>query len=359
MSPPEAVPQDAAGQQPVASPVLFDSLPTETLIEILSYTDFETFDNIRATSQRLRSITDLHWYRILPVIIERDFHPVKEFFATLFDADVPDGMTCSRLLMVSDTLDGLHPLLDLCRVIKRWEAEYPRLRFANVPMFSRSLRPHELCRLRQALYLWWKFARIFHGHATCPVDNSVDARRAFMRQFSSARLHEAYDMWETVRRAVGGRVCPSVTAIMGLEDKFLPKEAGARIGWGDYPVNSDIVNTMMKLLPDDILHLLVYRHRYATKSSVIDFVRFRHPRIEENVATFGEATVNVFRERDLSFLGPFSQAGFPEPYGGILDHEHLRVEARRTVHDGDAGVGDANYPGLSSITRRGRLEPNL
>lgn len=68
--------------------------------------------------------------------------------------------------------------------------------------------------------------------------------------------------------------------------------------------------------------------------------------------------MNVFRERDLSFLGPFSQAGFPEPYGGILDHRHLRVEARRAVHDGDAGVGDANYPGLSSITRRGRLEPN-
>jgi hypothetical protein len=62
------------------------------------------------------------------------------------------------------------------------------------------------------------------------------------------------------------------------KDKFLPKEAGARIGWGDYPINSDIVNTMMKLLPDDILHLLVYRHRYATKSSVIDFVRLRHPR---------------------------------------------------------------------------------
>ena len=43
---------------------------------------------------------------------------------------------------------------------------------------------------------------------------------------------------------------------------------------------------MMKLLPDDILHLLVYRHRYATKSSVIDFVRFRHPRYVHKYLTY-------------------------------------------------------------------------
>lgn len=196
MSPAEAIQQDAASQPSAASPILLDSLPVETLIEIISYTDFDTFDSIRATSQRLRSITDLHWYRILPGIIERDFHPVQEFFETVFDADVPSGMTCARLLMVSDTLDdGLHPLLGFCRVVRRWEAEFPRLRFASMPMSSRCLQPRELARLRRALYLWWKFARVFHGHATCAVENSGDARRAFMRQFSSARLHEAYDMW--------------------------------------------------------------------------------------------------------------------------------------------------------------------
>jgi hypothetical protein len=207
MSPAETIQQDAATQRPTASPIFLDSLPAETLIEILSHTDFDTFDAIRATSHHLRSITDLHWYRILPGIISRDFHPVPEFFATLFDADVPPNLTCSQLLMVSDTLDndddGLRPLLALCRVVRRWEAEFPRLRFASAPMFSRGLREHELGRLRGALYLWWRFARVFHGQrdaaaatgAVVGVENNVDARRGFMRRFSSARLHEAFDLW--------------------------------------------------------------------------------------------------------------------------------------------------------------------
>ena len=219
MSPAETVHKDAASQRHPASSILLDSLPAETLIEILSHTDFDTFDAVRATSQHLRSITNLHWYRILPGIISRDFHPVPDFFATLFDADVPPSLTCAQLLMVADadTLDGgngdgdgLHPLLALCRVVRRWEAEFPRLRFASAPMFSRGLRAHEGGRLRGGLYLWWKFARVFHGHrdaadaaaaaaaatgAVVGLENSVDARRGFMRRFSSARLHEAFDLW--------------------------------------------------------------------------------------------------------------------------------------------------------------------
>ncbi|EAQ86724.1 predicted protein [Chaetomium globosum CBS 148.51] len=298
MSPAEAIQQDAASQPSAASPILLDSLPVETLIEIISYTDFDTFDSIRATSQRLRSITDLHWYRILPGIIERDFHPVQEFFETVFDADVPSGMTCARLLMVSDTLDdGLHPLLGFCRVVRRWEAEFPRLRFASMPIlrgFSMAMR-----RAR------WRIVG--------------DARRAFMRQFSSARLHEAYDMW------------------------FVKPSAG---------------ECALRLMPLwDLNCSLTMSFTYLSIGTVVDEMTW--PRIEESLATFGEATMHVFRERGLPHLGPFSQGLFPEPHGGILDYKHPLLEMWRAVHDGDAGVGDANYPGLSRITRRGRLEPNL
>ncbi|KAH6640700.1 hypothetical protein F5144DRAFT_640852 [Chaetomium tenue] len=290
MSPAEAIQQGAASQPSAASPILLDSLPAETLIEIISYTDFDTFDSIRATSQRLRSITDLHWYRILPGIIERDFHPAQEFCETLFDADVPSGMTCARLLMVQDTLDGLHPLLGFCRVVRRWEAEFPRLRFASMPMSSRSLLPRELARLRGAL---------------------GDARRAFMRQFSTARLHEAYDMW-----------------YVGLRRRFVKPSAG---------------ECVLRLMPLWDLNC----------SPMTSFTCL----IEESLATFREATEHVFQERSLPPLGPFPL--FPAPHGGILDHKRPLLEMWRVAQDTDAGVGDANYPGLSRITRRGRLEPNL
>jgi hypothetical protein len=63
-----------------------------------------------------------------------------------------------------------------------------------------------------------------------------------------------------------------------IQGKLLTREEGARVGWGDVPENLDIVDTMMKLRPEDVLHLLVYRHRYATKASVVQFVRLKHPR---------------------------------------------------------------------------------
>lgn len=59
---------------------------------------------------------------------------------------------------------------------------------------------------------------------------------------------------------------------------MMSKEEATRIGWGEFSDNREIIHTMMKLPPEDLLHLLVYRHRYATKASVIRFVRLRHPR---------------------------------------------------------------------------------
>ncbi len=49
------------------------------------------------------------------------------------------------------------------------------------------------------------------------------------------------------------------------------------MGWGDVVENRDVLDTMLKLAPEDILHLLAYRHRYATKASVVQFIRLRHP----------------------------------------------------------------------------------
>ncbi|KAK4040453.1 hypothetical protein C8A01DRAFT_35494 [Parachaetomium inaequale] len=139
---------------------------------------------------------------------------------------------------------------------------------------------------------------------------------------------------------------------------------------------------MMKLPPDDMLHLLVHRHRYATKSSVVDFVRFRHPRcvylassssgirtnglidvtrrsrIEESAETFSRAVFCVLRERNLGPTGPFLCAGFPEVHGGVLDHERFTGEKTRGLFDGDAGVGDPSLAGFSLVHRPGRLEPS-
>lgn len=203
---------EAAGQLSAAG---LQDLPAETLIEIFSGLDFDTFDNMLLVSRRLHSVIHSHWPLILPGIIEAEFSPYKDLFDTFFNVDLPDAMDCAGLLSVCSTLDGFRHLLGFCRAIRRWEVEFPRLRFASAPEYSRSLWPHEVGRLRGALYVWWRFARAFHDPAPCE-DNTPEARRAFVRQLSTTQLHEVLDMWETVRKAVGRRVCPSVSAVRGL-----------------------------------------------------------------------------------------------------------------------------------------------
>ncbi|KAK4149382.1 hypothetical protein C8A00DRAFT_38024 [Chaetomidium leptoderma] len=353
---------EAAGQQRVVSATLLQDLPVETLIEILSNLDFEAFDNMLLVSRRLRSVVELHWPSIFPDIMEREFSPVKGLFDAFWDVDLPCEMACSQLLMACGTLNSLHPLLSFCRVVRRWEVEFTRLRFSNVPQYTRSLQLHELFRLRQGLYVWWRFARSFHGPAAC-ADSSPEARRVFMQQLSTTELHEAYDMWETIRRAVGRTVCPSVSVVRGFGGKLLTHEEGARVGWGDIPENLDIVDTMMRLRPEDILHLLVYRHRYATKASVIRFVRLRHPRIEDSVETFSGAILDVMRQRGVSLFWPFTCPGFPNPRGGILDHREPDIERLRADYSTDVGqcaLGDDEWrmSGRPAVVRAGRLEAN-
>ncbi len=193
-----------------------EDMPVEILIDILSGLDFDAFDNMRLVSRRLHSVVQSHWPSILAGIIDADFSPVKDFFDTFWSVDLPPGMTSSRLLAVCSKLDSFHPLLNFCRIVRRWEMEFPRLRFANAPEHSRSLLPHESGRLRGALYVWWRFARAFHGPAPC-ADNSPEARRAFVRTLSTMQLHEVHDMWQTVRKAIGRGVCPSVSEVRGFE----------------------------------------------------------------------------------------------------------------------------------------------
>ncbi|KAK4122592.1 hypothetical protein N657DRAFT_469003 [Parathielavia appendiculata] len=358
---------DAAGQQqtPAVPGVRLQGLPVEILVEIMSNLDFESFDNMLLVSRRLNSVVEAHWSFLLCGIVEREFTPVQDFFDTLWGVNLPEMMTCSQLLTVCSTLNGFQPLLNFCRVIKRWEMEFPSLRFSILPLHSRSLSPNELCRLRQGLYIWWRYARSFHGPAV-DVDNTSEARRTFLRRFSTTQLHEVNDMRQTIRSAVQQKICPSVTLVRGFRGKLATKEEAARIGWGELSENSDIVDTVMKLHPAILLHLLVYRHRYATRASMIRFIRLRHPGIEDgDVESFRETISDVLFERGLSLFWPFPRPGFPDTYGGVLDHADAESEELRAAYSTDGGTGVHDYPqwrremDASREVRSAKLEPAL
>ncbi|KAK4455559.1 hypothetical protein QBC34DRAFT_70101 [Podospora aff. communis PSN243] len=246
-------------------------------------------------------------------------------------------------------------VMRVCRFVKAWELEFHRLRFAY-PHHRRTLEQHELFRLRHAIYVWWRYSCHFHDGA-CLVDGedgNVDspiARMDFVRQFSTSQLHELRDMWETIKSAVGREICPSVSAVRRQSGHVLSWAEAARVGWGEPAENGQVVRTIMKLRPEDILHLLVNRHRFATKASVIQFVRFRNPWIEDSVETFSDSIQWALWERERQLVaeyGPralhrrwyFPPLGFyPRPWGGIVDYKKAETEQLRNVYSRDTGAG--------------------
>ncbi|KAK0651318.1 hypothetical protein B0T16DRAFT_76942 [Cercophora newfieldiana] len=246
-------------------------------------------------------------------------------------------------------------VMRVCRFIKAWEQEFHRLRFA-CPHHRRTLEHRELFRLRHAIYVWWRYACHFHDRA-CVLDgedenaDSPIARMDFVRQFSTSQLHELRDMWETIKSAVGREICPSIAAVRRKSGHVLSWAEAARVGWGDAVENSQVVRTMMKLRPEDILYLLVNRHRFATKASIIQFARFKNPWIEDSVETFSDSIQWAVWERERQLVaeyGPralhrrwyFPPLGFyPRPWGGIVDYKKAETEQLRDVYSRDTGAG--------------------
>ncbi|KAK4111158.1 hypothetical protein N656DRAFT_780960 [Canariomyces notabilis] len=320
----------AAGQQRGSRNRYLANLPVEILIEIICHLDFNSFDNMLRVNRRLRSIIESYCPSMLSDIIEREFTPADGFFyafkstnlrAQLYgDKNVQEAKDVHsylhELCLSGRFLDedpqkppsgGFHTLLSFCRVIRRWEMEFGRLRFSDAPEYSRSLHSHELLRLRQGLYAWWRYARYFHGtiefEHSCPPRQDLEGytactfrhlrpqtwpesqRRGFIRRFSTTQLHEIFDMWETIRSAVGRQVVPPIPAVLEWSGNTLTRAEAGRIGWGDLDENGQILATVMKLRPEDILHLLLFRHRYATKESIVDAIRLRHPRYARPVVS--------------------------------------------------------------------------
>ncbi|KAM7208588.1 hypothetical protein V8F20_001011 [Naviculisporaceae sp. PSN 640] len=365
-------------------------LPIEILNAVLSNVDMETLFQMSRVNKLFNSIVAAHWPSIMHPILERDFTPVEPLFRVFDVCSSKESVTAldrfddgdvyieGKLVAAKKNTNGVTRLslndglavFKVCLAVKRWEREFARLRFAGHPEYTRTLRPHELERLRLGLYVWWRYARCFHA-PFCFSDESggsgygfedqrlfwlrrphvsPDIRCNFMRQYSTTQLHVISDVWDTIRSAVGREVCPSIVAVREPDYEMSTAEA-CRIGWGEPIENDVILATMMKLSPEDVLHLLMFRHRYASKASLIRFIRLKSPDIEQSIETFSEAIMRTICERQgmiadeegPNALEPGSYfpwpCGFPSRWGGVIDYPNRRLEKLREVYDKDAGKG--------------------
>ncbi|KAK0705203.1 hypothetical protein B0H67DRAFT_649558 [Lasiosphaeris hirsuta] len=388
-----------------------ESLPVETIIEILRNLDIESVWAITQVSRRLRRIIEANWTVIIRPIINKELSPIDEFLAVFGlgvssgwpEEDISDNDETASAVEDEDndvygSEDGLvdfgrafdmmenddwaivrprtatrttipntwewdlpfSKIMGVCRTVKGWEREFHRLRFLN-HTHRRTLREHELQRLRHSLYAWWSYSGYFHEHRSprgiCEVPwargtDDLYCRSQILRKLSTSQLHELEDMWETVKWAVQTEICPSADLVQMLSGHVVTFEEAQRVGWGEGDENRTIHGTIMKLPPDELLYLLVNRHRFTTKRSIIGFIHQKNPWIEDSVETLTDAIQRALWERERMLVaenGPRAlnrRRYFPEynffkfrPWGGILDYKKSRWEHIRDEHSRDAHMG--------------------
>jgi hypothetical protein len=135
--------------------------------------------------------------------------------------------------------------------------------------------------------------------------------------------------------------------------------------------NQDIVATMLKLNPPDMLHYLCNRYTYS-KARLVHDIRLRHPSIERDREILSPLLHGLHGERLLSMVQAKGQRGikrrkilpikdsFPKHHGGILDYKPP-WEKLREGYDTDHGSGIRDGPDDMRHARRlvpqGQLEP--
>jgi hypothetical protein len=196
-------------------------MPAEVLCHIVEQLDLESFLGLIGTDRRFRQL--FHIYRsslVLPILL-RDFSPLDGLIRVM---SATGRMTCLSTTAwhreccrehIDSIISQWSRLLRVCAVIKRWEAIFPRLRFARRPQSARTLSRQEAHRLRGALYTWWCYAVLFHGDLPrpsqwMPEHFSPDARLNLLRAMSTSETHELRDFWDTLTCAVETDFCPSI-----------------------------------------------------------------------------------------------------------------------------------------------------
>ncbi|KAK4175934.1 hypothetical protein QBC36DRAFT_330307 [Triangularia setosa] len=329
--------------------LVLDELPVEIIVEIAANLDFEGVDNMLRVSSFVRCILQKYWRAVMPFVIEREFSPVDLFFhafSSSFDAPSTTLIATAKTTSACQWLGrlrglgisggkGLDSLLNFCRSVRLWEGELQRLRFHDCEVeHARLLSERERERARKGLYSWGWFARLYHsGRQGRGTREAV----GFMRKLSTTELHELADLWETVWAGVGREVCPSTSTVLEVMGNKAQAEG---IGWGDGEENAQILGTVMKLGPTDVLKLMRERWRFGSKMSLVSWVRMREPWIEDSTEMLRVAIMSAKHEKQR-MMGmarwPFLVDGFPGRYGGVLDHETVESEELRVLHGVDGG----------------------
>lgn len=322
--------------------MLFDVLPTEILTQVfLSLPDVKSAIALSATSQRFNSI--YHSSKKLVILsdaAESEFGPVDDI-VQLVTHNSSQPAHIHRQVPLSEAL--IKQIVHVGRTAQRWEHIFPAKKWKTDYANRRLLSTRERYVVRRAIYRLWLFSKAFHNSAnvrTCRgIPEVVRERTALLHNFSTAELTEMLDIHQVLRDVMANNICPSNGNMRQKFQKrypdsnphqllfnihlnyppapssFIPEswfhnsptangrwhqqpsrwlDPGAE-GWGDDITHYYVVEDMMKLNPEQILHL---RDQCSFKVQVESYLKETAGEwFINNGETFSETLAFVLKQR--------------------------------------------------------------
>ena len=352
--------------------MFFEDLPTETIIQVfLHIPTVSSVLGLSSTCSRFRRIfSSSRKLHILSEAVETQYGPLHDAVQLVtYNAAQPAHLV--RSVPLSEAL--LHSVVQVGRVVARWEQLYPFKKW-KADFENRRLLTYDECYLlRRALYRLWLFTRAFHTRSfPRNVRASPEATReraSLLHNFSTGELAEMLDAHNALRDTIANNVCPSNGTIRRKFQRRFPEsnhqlmfnihlnyppphstfvpdgyfhsnssmmsklhpskyhEPGAE-GWGDDILHYYVVEDMLKLDPEQILYL---KDNCPYKTQVEGYTQDLGEWFTNNGETFCQTLAHVVVQR-----------------GGEM--EELREAVRNGVVGvavGDADRGDSMYEDLS------------
>jgi hypothetical protein len=307
----------------------FEHLSTELVQKI--YRQIETVQGVTRLSEMSKFFNECYKAQRLIILtnaVETQYSPVRDLIQ-LSTSKNDKSVHVSRDPPM--TVGLLVHMVQFGKVAERWVSIYPQLRWAEDSDNRRSLREHEIVRLRRAIYRHWTYGNAFHSRdaikldmprPSCDSESLDDVRFFLLRTYTTHELYQVAEFDDMMKKVISNNLCPSDAMIA---DRYSQSYLGynhfnlgslvAREGWGNQTVHQNVVQDMLKLNPAQILNLL---DKTFTKFQRLDYLNKKADYFWDAPATLRVSIQAVATDRD-SYLDVFNTYN-QDSVWGITDH---------------------------------------
>jgi hypothetical protein len=258
-----------------------DRLSTELLQRIYEYSTIRDVINLSKTTKKNHNAYLGCQLRILQkAIYNSPYSPFPELIKLVISGE-PDnirkpigtelrrGAIVDRVISSTKvpplSLDFIMKMKRYANVAERWTEIYPQLRWRYDSSSRRLLRPVEAQRLRKAIYQIWTYHNLFHDKLFCDYSpepppqasppHRNDLRFRLARTWSTIDMVRQSEFMDKMRQLLEIDLYPSNAMVQYSFNKFLPEKMLAKLAWGEDDFHRPLIDTLLKVTPDDLLHL--------------------------------------------------------------------------------------------------------